>query len=64
MYPQTANISLQGLDRCELTVGAISGHLKILPLAPFHKLWIYVVDEKHSGKAYQLTLASAGSKHA
>ena len=25
MYPQWANIPLQGLDRCALTVGAISG---------------------------------------
>ena len=25
MYPQRANIPLQGLDRCALTVGAISG---------------------------------------
>ena len=25
MYPQRTNIPLQGLDRCALTVGAISG---------------------------------------
>ena len=27
MHPQRANNSLQGLDRCALTVGAISGPL-------------------------------------
>ena len=34
------------------------------PLAPFHKLWIYMVDKKHSGKADQSTLVSGGSEHA
>ena len=31
------------------------------PLAPFHQSWIYIIGKKHSGKAYQLTLASGGS---
>ena len=60
MYPQRANIPLQGLDRRALTVGAISGPTaKLEPsLAPFHQSWIYMVGKKHSGKADQSTLAS------
>ena len=34
------------------------------PLTPFHQLWIYMVEKKHSGEADQLTLASRGSEHA
>ena len=63
MHPQRANIPLQGLDRCALTVGAISGlHSQIG--APFHQSWIYMVGKKHFGKADQSTLASGGSEHA
>ena len=37
MYPQRANIPLQGLDRCALTVGAISGpHCQIEGLHWYH----------------------------
>ena len=70
MHSQRANIPLQGLDRCALTVGAISGPHSQLgallwspPLVPFHQLWIYMVGKKHLGKADQLTLASGGSEH-
>ena len=66
-YLQRANIPLQGLNRCELTVGAISGtdsQLGALLLAPFHQSWIYTVGKKHLGKADQSTLASGGSEHA
>ena len=66
MHPQRANIPLQGLDRCALTVGAISGLQSQpgAPLVPFHQSWIYMVGRKHSGKADQSTLASGGSEHA
>ena len=63
MYPQRANIAVQGLDRCVLIVGAISGPHCPLPLVPFHQSWIYIVGKKHSGKADQSTLASGGSEH-
>ena len=69
MYPQWANIPLQGLDRCALTVDTISGprcqtgRIRSHPLVSFHPLWIYMVSKKHSGKADQLTLASGGSEH-
>ena len=66
MHPKRANILLQGLDRHELTVGAISGpHSKIGAL-----LWCHCIchgftcSAKHSGKADQSTLASGGSEHA
>ena len=75
MYPQRAIIPLQGLDRCALTVGAISGPTAKLEasLVTFHQLWIYMVGKKYSekadqltfsGKADQLILASGGSEHA
>ena len=67
MHPQKANIPLQGLDRCALTVGAISGpHSQ-----PGVLLWRHFTshgftwsEKKHSGKADQSTLASGGSAHA
>ena len=66
MHPQKANITLQGLDRCALTVGAISGPLA--KLEPSFGAISPVVDlhgrEKHSGKADQLISASGGSEHA
>ena len=80
MYPQRANIPLQGLQRRALTVGVISGPhcqngaqyqvptAKMEPstVVPFHQSWIYMFDKKlkHSEKAMQLTLAIGGSDHA
>ena len=67
MHPQRANIPLQGLDRCALTVGAISGPHQpnwSPRLAQSHQSWIYKVGKKHSGKADQSILASGGSEHA
>ena len=67
MHPRRANISLQGLDRCVLTVGAISDPAPlpketsigaISPNVDLHG------RKKHSGEADQLTSASGGSKHA
>ena len=60
MYTQRANIPLQGLDRCALTVGAISGphcqlELSIGAISPVVSLHGW---QKHTGKANQLTLAS------
>ena len=63
MYPQRANIPLQGLDRRALTVGAISSPTGP-PLVPFHQSWIYMVGKRHSGKANQSTLASGDSEYA
>ena len=66
MYPQRASISLQGLDRRALIVGAISGpHSQLGAL-----LWCHFTGrgllgwQKHSGKVGQSTLASGGSEHA
>ena len=69
MHPQRANIPLQGLDRCALTVGAISGpHSQ-----PGALLWRHFtspagVDLHGRKKAFreadQSTLASGGSEHA
>ena len=66
MYSQMANIPLQGLDRCALQVGAMSGPTAKLshPLEPFHQSWIYMVGKKHSEKTDHLTLASGDSEHA
>ena len=66
MHPQRANIPLQGLDKCVLTVGVISG--PHCPIGALH--WRHFTScgftwlEKHSGEADQLTLASGGSDHA
>ena len=66
MYPQRANIPLQGLYIRALTVGATSGPTAKLepsfgPISP-------VVDlhgqQRYFGKADQLTLASGGSEDA
>ena len=66
MYPQKASNPIQGLDRCALTMGAISGpHCQIR--APFDTILLVMdlhVGKKHSGKADQSTLASGGSEHA
>ena len=63
MHPQRANIPLQGLDRCALTVGAISGpHSQ--PGALLGAISPVMVGKKHSGKADQSTLASGDSEHA
>ena len=56
MHLQRANIPLQGLDRCALTMGAISGpHCQIGALLWHH--FTIVVNlhgrQKHSGKAAQ-----------
>ena len=67
MHPQYTNIPLPGLDRCALTVGAMSGptaKLKASFGAISTQSWIYMVKKKHSGKAEQLTLASGGSENA
>ena len=60
IYPQRANIPLQGKDRHGPTVVVMSGpHWQI---GAVH--WCYFIShgftwsEKHSGKAEQLTLAS------
>ena len=65
MYPQRANILLQGLDRRVLTVGAISGpHCQIGVLYWYHfTSHEFTWSEKCSGEADQLTLASGGSEH-
>ena len=59
MYPWRASM-IQGLDRCALTVGTISGpHCHMVAL-----LWCHFTScgftwsVNHSGKADQLTLAS------
>ena len=67
MHPQRANIPLQGIDRCALAVGAISG-----PQAKFEVSFSAispVVGFTWSArstlvKADQLTLASGDSEHA
>ena len=65
MHPQRANIPLQGLDRCVLTVGAISG--PTAKLEPSIDIISSVVDlngyKKHSGEVDQLILASGGGEH-
>ena len=67
MHPQMANVPLQGLDRCALTVRA---HIRSPqaawgpPFAPFHEWWIYIVSKKYSLKADQSKLVSGGSEHA
>ena len=66
MYHQRVNIPLQGLHRCALTVGAISGPTAkmepsfgaISPVKDLHG------RQRHSGKADQSTLANGGSEHA
>ena len=65
VYPQRANIPLQGLDRRALTVEAISGlHNQIGAL-----LWRHLTSRgftwsaKSTGKTDQSTLASGGSEH-
>ena len=66
MHPQRANIPLQDLDRCVLTVGAVSGpHCQITALHWCHfTSHGFTLSEKHSGEADQLTLASGGCKYA
>ena len=72
MYPQRADTLLQRLDRCALTVEAISGPCCQIgalpnwnpPLVPFHQLWIHMIGKRHSVKADQSTLASGDSEHA
>ena len=66
MHPQRANIPLQGLDRCALTVGAISGpHSQ-----PGALLWHHFTSRgftwsaKNIQESRQSTLASGGSEHA
>ena len=65
MYPQRANIPLQGLDRCVLTVEAISGpHSQIGVLYLYHfTSHGFTWSKKCSGEADQLTLVSEGSEH-
>ena len=66
MYPQRANIAVQGLhtQMCADSGSHIRSPLPLPPLVPFHHSWIYIVGKKHSGKADQSTLASGGSEHA
>lgn len=63
MYPQRSNISLQGLNRCALTVGA---HCRIgaLQWSNSPAVKIYIVSKKHSVKPDQLTLANGVSEPA
>ena len=69
MYPQRANIPLQGLDRCALTAGARSGpHCQIGVLHWHHFTncgFTWLIGKKHSaaGKADQSKLASGGSEY-
>ena len=65
MLPQRANIALQCLDRCVLTVGAISGpDCQIGALNWYHFTSCgFTSSEKHPGEADQLILASEGSEH-
>ena len=67
MHPQRVNIRLQGLDRCALTMGAISGPLSQLGALLWRQFTSHEftwLAKKHSGKADQSTLASGGSEHA
>ena len=66
MYPQRVNITLQGLDRRALTVGAIpSPHYQTGALHWRHfSSHGFTVCKKHSGKADQSTLPSGGSEYA
>ena len=64
MYPQRANIPLQGLDRCALTAGARSGpHCQIGVLHWHHFTncgFTWLIGKKHSaaGKTDQSKIAS------
>ena len=71
VYMQSQKVNIpQGLDRCALTVGAISGtHSQVGALLRcyFTSLGFIITWSaklKHSGKADQSTLASGGSEHA
>ena len=66
VLPQKANIPLQCVDRCVLTVGAISGpHCQIGALNWYHfTSHGFTWSEKHPGEADQLILASEGSEYA
>ena len=63
MHPERANITLQSLDKCALTVGIPTAKLE-----PSIGAISLVLDlqgqQKHTGKADRLTLASADSEHA
>ena len=61
MYPQRANIPLQGIDRRALTVGAISDPHSQIGGLPWHHFTSRGLT--WSGKADQST-ASGGSEHA
>ena len=67
MRPQGANLSLQGLDRGVLIVGAISdSHCQNWspPLVPFHYRGLTCPEKALSGEADQLILGSGGSEYA
>ena len=67
MHPQRVNIPLQILDRCALTVGAMSGSLEFSNgiSSPVVDLTTWQAIKKHRGEAnMKLTLASGGSEHA
>ena len=66
MHLQKANIPLQGLDRCVLTVDPYQ--VPTAKLEPSIGTISPVMDlhgwERHSGEADQLTLANGGSEYA
>ena len=64
MYPQWANIPLQGLDIVYWEWQKYHVPTADLDPAIGSQMWFYMVSKKHSGKANQLTLANGGTEHA